>query len=97
MLVTMLMINKPLGLQNHNTKIAPTNIDDYTKNKLLNMQQENFIPQINIGINDKRTDEIYQKNMNDYKQSDERYQISKNKEERIIEDMETMKKESLKI
>ena len=61
------------------------------------MQQDNFIPQINIGINDKRTDEIYQKNMNDYKQSDERYQISKNKEERIIEDMETMKKESLKI
>ena len=37
-------------------KIAPTNMDDYTKNKLLNMQQENFRPQRNIDINDKQTD-----------------------------------------
>ena len=29
-------------------KIAPTNIYDYTKNKFLNMQQDNLIPQINI-------------------------------------------------
>ena len=29
-------------------KIAPTNIDDYTKNNLLNMQQDNMIPQRNI-------------------------------------------------
>ena len=38
-------------------KIAPTNIDDYTKNKLLKMQQDNLRQQINIEINDKRNDE----------------------------------------
>ena len=38
-------------------KIAPTNIDDYTKNKLLSMQQENMRPQRNIDINYKRTDD----------------------------------------
>ena len=32
-------------------KIPPTNIDGYTKNKILNMQQENLIPQINIDNN----------------------------------------------
>ena len=42
-------------------KIAPTNIDEYTKIKLLNMQQENMRPQINIEINEKLTDERYQK------------------------------------
>ena len=42
-------------------KTAPTNIDEYTKNKLLNMQQETMIPQRNIEINYKRTDKIYQK------------------------------------
>ena len=42
-------------------KIAPTNIDDYTKNKSLNMQQENLRPQRHLDINDKRTDERYQK------------------------------------
>ena len=36
-------------------KIAPTNIDDYAKNKLLNMQQENLRPQINVQNNDKQT------------------------------------------
>ena len=62
-------------------KIAPTNIDDYTKNKLLNMQQENLRPQRNIYVNDKLTDERYQKNMIDDKESDERDQIIKNNEE----------------
>ena len=46
-------------------KIAPTNIDEYTKNKLLNIQQDNLRSQINIEINDKLTDEIYQINNND--------------------------------
>ena len=40
-------------------KIAPTNIYDYTKNKFLNMQQENLIPMRNIDNNDNQTDEIY--------------------------------------
>ena len=44
-------------------KIAPTNIDDYTKNKSLNMQQENLRPQRNMEINDKRIDERHQKNL----------------------------------
>ena len=42
-------------------KISPTNIYDYTKNKLLNIQQENLRPQRNIEINGKRTYKRYQK------------------------------------
>ena len=38
-------------------RIAPTNIDEYTKNILLNTQQENVRPQRNIEINDKIPDE----------------------------------------
>ena len=55
------------------------------------MQQEHLRPQRNIEINDKRTDEGYQKNIIDDKEYDERYQISKNDEEKIIEDIEIMK------
>ena len=55
------------GLSESFFKIAPTNIDEYTKNILLNMQQENMIPQINREINDKLPDERYQKNMIDDK------------------------------
>ena len=33
-------------------KIASTNIDEYTKNELLDLQQENMIPQRKIDIND---------------------------------------------
>ena len=65
-------------------KISPTNINGYTKNKLLNMQQENLRPQINIDINDKRTYEIYHTNMIDEKESDERYQISKIYDEKYL-------------
>ena len=42
-------------------KITPTNIDDYTKNKFLNMQKENLRPQRNIKKNDKQTDERHHK------------------------------------
>ena len=59
------------------------------------MQQENLRPQRNIEINDKRTDEIYQKNIIDDKESDERDQISKNDEEKIIEYIEIMKLQNL--
>ena len=76
-------------------KIVPTNIDDYTKNKLLNMQQENFSHQRNININDKQTYERYQNILIDDKESDEKYQISKNDEETIIEDIEIMKLKNL--
>ena len=44
-------------------KIAPTNIDECTKNKLPNMQQENIRPQRNIEINDKLLDERYKNNL----------------------------------
>ena len=67
-------------------KIAPKNISEYTKNKLLNMQQGNMRTQINIKINDKLTDEGYQKNKLDDKEFDERYHISKIDKEKIIED-----------
>ena len=43
-------------------KIAPTNIDKYTKYKLLNLQQENMRQHRNIEINDKIPDEKYQNN-----------------------------------
>ena len=55
--------------------MAPTIIDDYTKKKFLNMQLENLRPQRNIENNDKQYDEIYQINLIDDKESDERYQI----------------------
>ena len=45
------------------------------------MKRENLRPQRNIDNNYKQTDEIYQKNFIDEKESDERYQISKNDEE----------------
>ena len=45
-----------IGFTESYFKIVPTNIDDYTKNKWLNMQQENLIPQRNIEINYKKTD-----------------------------------------
>ena len=51
-------------------KIAPTVIDDYTKNKFLNMQLENLRPMRNIENNDKQTDEGYQKNLIDNKEFD---------------------------
>ena len=65
-------------------KIAPTNIDDYTKNKLLNMQRENLRPQRNIEINDKKIDERYQKillmtnNMIDFSSKKNIYILGKN-------------------
>ena len=59
------------------------------------MQQENLRPQINIDINDKGNDEKYQKNIIDHKEYDKRDQISKNDEEKIIEDIEIMKLKNL--
>ena len=61
-------------------KIPPTVIYYYTKNKFMNMQIENLRPMRNIENNGKQTDEIYQKILIDDKESDERYQISKNDE-----------------
>ena len=55
---------------------------EYTKNKSLDMKQENMKPQINIEINDKLPDERYQKNKIDDKQSDENNQVSKIDEEK---------------
>ena len=76
-------------------KIAPTNIDEYTKNKLLNIKQENTIPQKNIEINNKLPGERYQKNRIDDKEYYEKNQISKVDEEKIIEDKEIMKLQNL--
>ena len=59
------------------------------------MQRENLRPQKNIEKNYKQTDDIYQKILIDDKESDERYQISKNDEEKIIEDIEIMKLQHL--
>ena len=59
------------------------------------MKQDHLIPQINIDNNDKQTDKRYQKILIDDKESDERDQISKNDEEKIIEDIEIMKLQNL--
>ena len=55
------------------------------------MQQDHLTPQINIQINDKRTDERYQKSLIDDKEYDEKDQINKKDDEKIIEDIEIMK------
>ena len=47
------------GFSEYYFKIAPTNIDEYTKSKWLNLQQENMRPQRNIEINDKSPDEKF--------------------------------------
>ena len=65
-------------------RIAPTNIDNCTKYKFLNTQQENLRPHINIENNEKQTYERYQKILIDGKESDERYQTSKNYEEKKL-------------
>ena len=59
------------------------------------MQQENLRPQRNMDINHKLTDEINQKNIIDDKESDEIDHISKDGEEKIIEDIEIMKLKNL--
>ena len=59
------------------------------------MQQENMRPQRNIDINDRISDERYQKNKIDDKESDEKNHISKIDEEKIIEDKEIMKLQNL--
>ena len=53
---------RQIGFSESNFKIAPTNIDEYTNNKLLNLQQENTQPHRNLDINDKIPDEKCQNN-----------------------------------
>ena len=55
------------GFRGSFLKIIPTVIDDYTENKILNMQLENLRPQINIENNEKQYDERYQMDIIDYK------------------------------
>ena len=50
------------GISESFFKIASTNIDEYTKNKLLNLKQENMRPLRNIEINENISDEQYQNN-----------------------------------
>ena len=72
-------------------KTAPTVIDDYTKNKFLNMQLEHLRPKRNIENNDQKYDKIYQINMTDEKECDERYNIGENKEETFNTYIEVLK------
>ena len=65
-------------------KITPNVIDDYTKNKCLNTQLEHLGPQRNIENNYKQSDEIYQINIIDNKEYDETDQMSKNDEEILL-------------
>ena len=56
---------------------APRHLDECTKNKLLNLQQENMRPQKSIENTEKIPDETYQMNEPDDNNSDERNQIKK--------------------
>ena len=60
------------------------------------MQWENLTPQRNIENTYKQTDERYQKQLSGEKESDERDQISKNDEEKIIEDIKILKLQNLR-
>ena len=71
-------------------KIAPRHLDECTKSKLLNLQQDNMRSQRNIEINDKIPDEKYQNNNPDDKKSDDRDQIPKINKTQIIEDEGTV-------
>ena len=53
------------------------------------------MPHRNIKNNDKQTDEWCQKHLIDDKESYERYQISKNDEEKVIEDIEIITLQNL--
>ena len=79
------------GFRGSLIKIAPTALYYYTKKKLLNMQLENLRPQRNIENNDKKSDEIYQKNMIYEKESDERDLFVEKKEETLNTDIEVLK------
>ena len=59
------------------------------------MQLETLIPQRNIQNNDKQSDEIYQINKIDDKESDERDQIDERKEETLNTDIEVLKLQKL--
>ena len=59
------------------------------------MQLENLKPQRNKENNEKKSDEIYQINMMDDKESDGRYQIGENKEETLNTDTEVLKLQKL--
>ena len=83
------------GFRGSFLKIVPTLIDDYTKNKFLNMQLEHLRPHRNIENNNRKSDEIYQINIIDDKESNERYQISENKEETLNTDIEVLKLQKL--
>ena len=84
-----------LGFSESYLKIAPTNIDEYTKSKFLNLQQDNMRPQRNIETNDKIPDEKYQNDKTDDKKYDERDQIRKIDRKKIIEDEETVQLQNL--
>ena len=71
-------------------KTAPRHLDECTKNKSLNLQQENMRPQKNIENTDNIPDETYQMNEPDDKNSDKRDQIRKINKKKIIEDEETV-------
>ena len=61
------------------------------------MQLENLTPQRKIENNDRQYDEIYQTNMIDNKEYDERYKISENKEEILNIDIEVLKQQKVSL
>ena len=63
----------------------------------MNMQLDNLIPQRNIEINDKKSNERYQINMIYDKEYYERCQISKPDEEKVTQDIEVLKLQKLRL
>ena len=90
MLLIMLMIKKIMGFEGNCSKL-PLPLQMTIKKKYLNIHLENLRPQINIENDYKQSDERYQINMIYKKDSDERYQIGENKEEKLNTDIEVLK------
>ena len=91
MLVIMFNTKKIMGLHDHLFKIAYTVRDDYTENKLMNMQLGNLRSQKNTENIDKKSDERNPINMIDEKISDERNYIYENDEDISTADIKVLK------
>ena len=91
MLVIMLNIKKDFGFTVSYFYFSLTVIDDYTKNKFLNMKLEHLRLMRNIGNNYIQNDERYPKILIADKEYDERDQVSTSDEEKMIKDIKVLK------
>ena len=84
-----------LGFAESYFKTVPHHLDEYTKLKILKLQQDNVRPQTIIENHNIIPDETYQMDEPDDKISDERDQLTKIIKKKIIEDEETEQMKNL--